>query len=83
MQRGGGRAESFLIVGAGLGIVSNVVNALMVGIRTWLFSIGQNIPVVTNYQMFLNIVSMAGILCLIYAFWVKFKECNIKEEVSN
>ncbi|MFC1847377.1 hypothetical protein ACFLW5_00995 [Chloroflexota bacterium] len=77
LRRGGDRAERFLIAGASLKIVSNLLSIPAVAIVPWLVDRGYNttdaVSWRSGYGIFCNVISMAGIICLIYAFWVKFK----------
>ena len=82
LRRGGGRAERFLIAGAGIKITGNLLNIPMVFIVPWLVDRGYSpdyaISAASGCGIFLNVVGMAGIVCLVYAFWVKFKDRNIE-----
>jgi len=86
LRRGGGRAERFLIAGAGLEIISSLLNIPTVAIVPWLIQGGSSITyansVIFGYEIFRGVVGMAGIICLVYAFWVKFKAWNSEGEVS-
>jgi hypothetical protein len=85
LRRGGGRAERFMITGAGIKILSNLLTIPMVFIVPWLIGRGYNsdyaISASTGYGIFLNVIGMAGIICLIYAFWIKFRERDSSGEV--
>ncbi|MFC2004215.1 hypothetical protein ACFLUK_01550 [Chloroflexota bacterium] len=82
VRRGGGQAERFLIAGAGLKIISNLLILPSFAIRNWLMQEGYSMDsansVVSGYGIFCNIIGMAGIICLVYAFWVKFKARNFE-----
>ncbi len=82
LRRGGGRAERFLITGAGIKIIGNLLSIPAAFITLWLVDRGYSMDYassVSNYcGIFLNIIGMAGIICLIYAFWVKFKTRNLE-----
>ncbi len=77
LHRGGGRAERFLVAGASIKILSNLLNIPVVAIVPWLvdrgYSVTDAISWLSGYGIFCNVVGMAGIICLVYAFWVKFK----------
>jgi len=77
LKRGGGRAERFLVAGASLEITGNLLLIPTGAIAPWLFHEGYSMTyissVTSGWQIFLNVINMAGIVCLIYAFWVKFK----------
>jgi hypothetical protein len=77
LGRSGGRAERFLITGAIIKIAANVLSIPSPVISSWLIGEGHEITDIstfnTGYSIVLGIISMAGIVCLIYAFWIKFK----------
>lgn len=77
LRRGGGRAERFFIVGAGVKILGNLLPVPWVVTSLWLhhedYSITYINSITTVINIFFNIVSMVGIILLIYAFWVKFR----------
>ena len=80
LRRGGGRAERFIIAGAGLKLLSNLFNIPAAAIVPWLVQGGTTISDASStafiYEIVRGVVGMAGIICLVYAFWVKFKAGN-------
>lgn len=82
LRRGGGRAERFIIAGASLKLVSNLFNVPAAAIAPWLVNRGTSIEyassVASGFGILRGVVSMAGITCLVYAFWVKFNAMNFK-----
>jgi len=80
LRRGGGRAERLLITGGSLKIIGNLLVIPSVFAVPWLVDRGYDhtvaISAMSGYGIFLNVIGMAGIICLVYAFWVKFKEGN-------
>jgi len=82
LRRGGDRAERFLIAGASLKITSNLLGLASSTILHELINRGYSIAyansVIFGYGIFCNVVGMASVICLIYAFWVKFKLCKLK-----
>jgi len=86
LRRGGDRAERFLIAGASLKIISNLLGLAAFAILHVLINRGYSMTyansVVFGYGIFCNVVGMAGIICLVYAFWVKFKVWNVEVEGS-
>ena len=76
LRRGGSRAEHFLLAGASLEITGTLLRIPTGAITPWLFHQGYSTTyissVTTGCGIFLNVISMAGIICFIYAFWVKF-----------
>ena len=77
LKRKRGKAERFLVIGCSLNIVAYLLSIPVLAIITWLiyqdYSIGFVGMISTFTGISVNIFSMAGIICLIYAFWVKFK----------
>jgi len=74
----GARAERFLVAGASLMLAQSLITVLTAVIATWLHT-GREM---TNVQaafwlsifgLIRGVISLAGIICLVYAFWVKFK----------
>ena len=85
LRRGGGRAERFLVAGASLKIIGNLLGIATITIAPWLadkgYSMDYTASALSGYGIFLNVVSMAGIICLIYAFWVKFKARSLEKSL--
>jgi len=78
LRRGGARAERFLLVGASLMLVGSLLDIPTPALSMWL-SVSREM---TNVQaaswlpifgLIRGVISLAGIICLVYAFWVKFK----------
>lgn len=82
LRRGGGRAERFIIAGAGLKLLNSLLNIPAAAIVPWLIGGGNSIDYVNSvasaFGILRGVVSMAGIICLVYAFWVKFRARNIE-----
>ena len=76
LRRGGGRAERFLITGAGLHILTGLLRIPASLITAWFISGNHDRDLMHSvslgYGIFIDVIGMAGIICLIYAFWVKF-----------
>ena len=77
LRRVGGRAERFLVIGAGIGIAGTLLRIPMGAIVPWFLHQGYSTTylssVITGYRIFLNFISMAAVICFIYAFWLKFR----------
>ena len=86
LKREGGRAERFLVAGAGIKLAVVLLGIPLSTITFWLIDRGYSIAYIdavdTGGGIFLDIIGMAGIICLIYAFWVKFETSYIAGEVS-
>ena len=80
LRHGGGRAERFLVGGASLKIIGNLLGIPAVFIVPGLVDRGYSttdaVSWLSGYGIFCNIIGMVGIICLVYAFWVKFKTSN-------
>ena len=74
LRRGGDRAERFLIVGASLKIIGNLLGlatfAILHGLINRGYSMAYANSVVFGYRIFFNVVGMVGIIWRVYAFWV-------------
>ena len=77
IRRGGGRAERFLLSGSCLMLVSALLSVPIPAIVPWLVEGGASrveaVSVLSGFNLFRGLVGLAGILCLVYAFWIKFK----------
>jgi hypothetical protein len=74
LNRGGGRAERFLIAGGSIKLIGTLIGIIYLFFGTWLFRQGYDTAFISNIvSLCRNVISMAGILCLVYAFWVKFR----------
>jgi len=88
LRRVGGRAERFLVAGASLEMAGTLLRIPAGAISPWLYHQGYSTAymssVSTGCGIFLNVISMAGIICFVYAFWLKFKTSryNITESVN-
>jgi hypothetical protein len=83
LKNGGGRAESFLIAGGSIKLLSNFLGVANLFLLPWLFNYNASTEDISTYNygysLLRSVVSMVGLLCLLYAFWVKFKT---RKEVS-
>ena len=81
LRRGGGRAERFVITAAGLKLLSNLLNIPAAAIVPWLISGGASMEYASSmasaFAIAHSVVSAAGVICLVYAFWVKFRARNM------
>ena len=77
LRRGGGRAERFLLTGSCVMLASKLFSVPIVLIVPLLIDNGWStdraLPVLSGVSLFLGLVGLAGIVCLVYAFWIKFK----------
>ncbi|MFC2022049.1 hypothetical protein ACFLTR_02390 [Chloroflexota bacterium] len=78
LRRGGARAELFLLFGACLMLISSILAIPTSAFGIWLQTGREMTNVQTVFWLSIfglikGLCSMAGIICLIYAFWAKFK----------
>jgi len=76
VRRGGGKAEKLLLIGCSLMFVAQVVSPFLRGLALWLIAEqGMNRASASGLALSLpiGILSMVGIICLVYAFWIKFR----------
>ena len=78
LRRGGGKAEKLLLAGCSLMFFNQLVMPFLGGLARWMVYEQEKPIAALGYIVSLPtaILSMAGIICLIYAFWVKFKARN-------
>ena len=85
LRRGGGRAERFLLTGACLMLLSTLLQLPMPLVAPWLIESGMSTVRAAAWigyiSMLPSLISLAGIVCLVYAFWIKFKERSSAEAV--
>lgn len=85
LRRRGGRAERFLLAGTGLMLVNSILIIPGVAVVPYLVERGATMTDASSASWSLNllrgVIGMAGIICLVYAFWVKFKTRVVKNNV--
>ena len=76
INRGGGRAERFLLAGSCVMLAIALLRIPVPLAVPWLIEGGRSTvraaSLISIYQLVLGVIGMAGIICLIYAFWSKF-----------
>lgn len=83
IRRGGAKPERLLLTGTSLMLASSFIGSVFAVIRPllilWLaqtsgaLSLNSIMPWFSGVSMFQGLVALAGIIFLVYAFWVKFK----------
>ena len=84
LRRGGGRAEKYFIIGVSVKILGNILGIFRFGVAVWISPLhpvpaSDVISIITAYDIFIRIISMAGLLLLFYAFWLKFNDMKASE----
>jgi hypothetical protein len=86
LNRGGGRAERFLIAGGSIKLIGNLLGMANLFIVPLLYHGASTDDITTfntGYSVFRSIIGMVGILCLLCAFWVKFRSKKEAEIISD
>ncbi len=80
LNRGGGKPEKLLLAGCSLMLVSQVVKPFLTGFALWMI-MEQCAKTATTAALFISlprgILDMAGIICLILAFWLRWKTKSV------
>ena len=83
VRRGGEKAEKFLLTGCSLMLFNQVVMPFLGALSRWMVhEQGMPISAIGIAQIPIGILTLAGIVCLVYAFWVKFKTGKIESTDS-
>ena len=75
VRRGGGKAEKLLLAGSGLMLVSTLASPLLKELSTWLVTEqGMSRAAASGWfvSLPLGILTVAGFICLVSAFWMRF-----------
>ena len=81
MLRRGGKAEKLLLAGCSLMFVAQIVRPFLTGLALWLVHEHGMTRASTSglaFSLPITILSMAGIVCLVYAFWTRWKTSTLK-----
>ena len=78
LRRGGARAERFLLAGAALMLAQSLLTIPTTALSIWLTADRgmANVAaasVLSIFSLVRGCIGLAGIICLVYAFWVKFR----------
>ncbi len=77
LRRGGGKAEKLLLVGCSLMFTSQIVSPFLQGLAIWLTSVEPGMTRAQAAGLLLSlprgILGMAGIVCLLLAFWIRWR----------
>jgi len=78
LKKGGGKAERLLLIGCCLMLAETLISPFTQVLILWLIAertiTAQGFGFIMSIARIpLGIISLAGIVCLVYAFWIKFK----------
>ena len=82
LRRGGGKAEKLLLAGCSLMFVAQIVRPFLTGLALWLVAehgMTRASASGLTYSLPISILSMAGIVCLILAFWTRWRTKSATE----
>ena len=75
VRQGGGKAEKLFLTGCSLMFVLQFVSPFLSGLARWLiFEQGMSRALASGLAISLpmGVLGLAGIICLVYAFWLRF-----------
>jgi hypothetical protein len=76
LRRGGGRAEKLLLIGCSLMLAGQIIRPFLTALALWLTAENMRMTVATmglTLSLPRGILDMAGIVCLILAFWFRWR----------
>lgn len=76
LRRGGGKAETLLLAGCSLMFVAQIASPFLRGLTIWLVAehgITRASASGLAFSLPISILSMAGIVCLVLAFWFRWR----------
>ena len=78
LRRGGARAERLLLIGASLMLLASILAVPKSAFATWLRIESEMTTVqialrLAIFGLVRSTISLTAIICLVYAFWMKFK----------
>jgi hypothetical protein len=86
LKRGGGKPERFFITGAALNILGTILRIPVNYIPIWLSDRDHEIRTAYSTSfgvgIIVDIIAVAGVILLLYAFWLKFKNKQTEKVVS-
>ena len=86
LRKGGGRPERLLIIGSSIMLVKSILSIFVPLIHDLLTQSElrrvEAAGWISGVNVFLGLISLAGIVCLFYAFWKKFNT-NIRVTTDN
>lgn len=79
LRRGGSRAERFLLIGASLMLVQSLAAIPTSAVGNWLMidrgmTSVKAASVLSIYGLIRGCIGLGGIICLVYAYWIRFKK---------
>jgi hypothetical protein len=72
VRRGGDKAEKLLLAGCCLMFAVRLISLFLTGLAPWLLEHRISAPEYSFVRSIAAIPALAGIVCLVIAFWVKF-----------
>ena len=76
IRQGGGKAQYLLLIGCSLMFLAQIAKPFLMGLVPWMVH-EQGISRAGAIGLYLSlpggVLNMAGIVCLVYAFWIRWK----------
>jgi ABC-type Fe3+-siderophore transport system permease subunit len=86
LRRGGARPERFFIAGSALNILATILRIPVLYLPIWLHVRDYDADTMESINfgtgLFINIIFALGVMCLLYAFWLKFNRNRTEQAVS-
>ena len=82
LRRGGEKAEKLLLAGCSLMFVAQLLRPFLTGLVLWLVAergMSRASASGLAFSLPVSILSMAGIICLVFAFWTRWKSKSATE----
>ena len=74
VRQGGAKAEKLFLIGCGLMFMTQIVIPFLSRLVWWLIhEQGMSRALASGLAVSLPILGLAGIVCLVYAFWLRFR----------
>lgn len=82
LRRGGGKAEKLLLAGCSLMFVAQIISPFLTGLSLWLVhehEMTRASSIGLTFSLPISILNMAGIICLILAFWTRWRTRTVTQ----
>ena len=74
LRRGGGKAEKLFLAGCSLMFAVRIISLLLDNMVPWMREQGMGAQGIgTIYSLVSGMPSLAGFVCLVFAYWVRFR----------
>ena len=85
LRRGGGKPERIFITGAVVSLLGTLLRIPLTYLTLWLYQPDMERSTLESISsgvgLFVNIIASAGVIILIYSFWLKFNDRRVENAV--